>query len=117
MVSIKTFGEAAADITRTTTTFRPGNYGLDFQPRLLFINRQLLQGRMSDADIAALGGPDASGIPSAPAGGGSVPVPPPRFNNPVLSGGQVTITWTGTGTLLESTDLINWATVPGNPTS
>jgi len=38
VVSIKTFGEAAADITRTTTTFRPGNYGLDFQPRLLFIN-------------------------------------------------------------------------------
>jgi len=72
---------------------------------------------MSDADIAALGGPDASGIPSAPAGGGTVPVTPARFNNPVLSGGQVTITWTGTGTLLESTDLINWATVPGNPTS
>ena len=70
---------------------------------------------MSDEDIAALGGPDASGIPSAPAGGGTVP--PPRFNNPVLSGGQVTITWTGIGTLLESTDLINWATVPGNPTS
>jgi len=58
---------------------------------------QIREGRMSDADIAALGGPDASGIPSAPAGGGSVPVPPPRFNNPVLSFGQVTITWTGTG--------------------
>ena len=78
---------------------------------------QIREGRMSDADIAALGGPDASGIPSAPAGGGSVPVPPPRFNNPVLSGGQVTITWIGTGMLLESTNLINWATVPGNPTS
>jgi len=78
---------------------------------------QIREGRMSDTDIAALGGPDASGIPSAPAGGGSVPVPPPRFNNPVLSFGQVTITWTGTGTLFESTNLIYWATVPGNPTS
>ena len=78
---------------------------------------QIREGRMSDADIAALGGPDASGIPSAPAGGGVLPVPPPRFNNPVLSGGQVTITWTGTGILWESTNLINWSTVPGNPPS
>ena len=78
---------------------------------------QIREGRMSDADIAALGGPDANGIPSAPAGGGFAPVPRPQFNKPVLSGGQVTITWTGTGTLLESTNLINWATVPGNPTS
>jgi hypothetical protein len=79
---------------------------------------QIREGRMTDADIAALGGPDASGIPSAPAGGGSVSLPaPPQFNNPVLSAGQVTITWTGTGTLLESTNLISWAIVPGNPTS
>ena len=76
---------------------------------------QIREGRMSDADIAALGGPDANGIPSAPAG--SVTVPPPKFNKPVLSGGQITITWSGTGTLLESTDLINWTPVPGNPTS
>lgn len=70
---------------------------------------------MSDADIAALGGPDASGIPSAPAGGGTVP--PPLFNKPVFSGGQLTITWSGTGTLLESTNLTNFTPVPGNPTS
>jgi len=76
---------------------------------------QIREGRMSDEEILALGGPDASGIPGAPAGGGTVP--PPKFNNPVLSGGQVTITWTGTGTLLESTNLVNWTLVPGNPTS
>ena len=78
---------------------------------------QIREGRMSDADIAALGGPNASGIPSAPAGGGFVPVPPPLFNNPVLSGGMVTIAWTGTGTLLESTNLVIFTAVPGNPTS
>jgi len=79
---------------------------------------QIREGRMSDADIAALGGPDASGIPSAPAGGGSSLLPlPPLFDKPVLSGGQVTITWTGTGTLSESTNLTSWAAVPGNPAS
>jgi len=31
--------------------------------------------------------------------------------------GQVTISWTGTGTLQESTNLANWTLVPGNPTS
>ena len=70
---------------------------------------------MSDAEIAALGGPDASGIPSAPVG--AAPVPPPLFNKPVLTGGMVTISWTGAGTLLESTNLINFTAVPGNPTS
>ena len=42
---------------------------------------------------------------------------PPQFYPPVFSGGQVTLTWTGTGTLLESTDLINWTPVAGNPAS
>ncbi len=42
---------------------------------------------------------------------------PPQFYPPVFSGGQVTLTWTGTGMLLESTDLINWTPVAGNPAS
>ena len=70
---------------------------------------------MSDADIAALGGADANGIIAAPAGAGLVP--PPKFNSPVVGSGQVTITWTGGGTLQESTNLLNWTAVPGNPTS
>jgi hypothetical protein len=41
----------------------------------------------------------------------------PQFYPPVIVGGQVTLTWTGTGTLLESTDLVNWTPVSGNPPS
>jgi hypothetical protein len=46
-----------------------------------------------------------------------LPLPAPRFNAPVLSNGQLTLSWTGTGTLLESSDLVNWSPVAGNPTS
>ena len=42
---------------------------------------------------------------------------PPQFYPTVSSGGQVTLSWTGTGTLLESTDLVNWTPVAGNPPS
>lgn len=45
------------------------------------------------------------------------PVPPPKFNPVVISGGQLTISWTGTGTLYESTNLADWAPVAGNPAS
>jgi hypothetical protein len=45
------------------------------------------------------------------------PVPPAVFNQPTLSGGQVTFTWEGSGTLQESTDLKTWTPVPGNPAS
>lgn len=45
----------------------------------------------------------------------------PQFNPPVLSNGQLTITWTGTGTLLQSTNVTlpmsQWTIVPGNPPS
>jgi len=41
----------------------------------------------------------------------------PQFYPPVLSGGQLTLTWTGNGTLLESTDLATWTPVAGNPPS
>jgi hypothetical protein len=45
------------------------------------------------------------------------PVPPPSFNAPVLSGGSLKISWTGTGTLYQSSDLKTWTPVPGNPAS
>jgi hypothetical protein len=48
---------------------------------------------------------------------GYAPLPAPRFNPPVIAGGQVTLTWTGVGTLQESTDFASWTPVPGNPTS
>ncbi len=44
-------------------------------------------------------------------------IPPPRFNAPTLASGKVTLTWTGAGTLEESTDLKTWTAVPGNPVS
>jgi hypothetical protein len=44
-------------------------------------------------------------------------VPAPRFNPPVLAGNQITISWTGGGTLLESVDMGAWTPVAGNPAS
>ena len=45
----------------------------------------------------------------------------PKFNAPVLSNGVLTISWTGTGTLLQTTNVAlpmsQWTTVPGHPTS
>jgi hypothetical protein len=46
---------------------------------------------------------------------------PPAFKPPTVSNGQVTISWTGVATLLQSTNvalpLSQWTPVPGNPTS
>jgi hypothetical protein len=42
---------------------------------------------------------------------------PPQFLPVVHSGGQITLTWTGVGTLLQSSDLISWTPVAGNPGS
>jgi hypothetical protein len=45
--------------------------------------------------------------------------PPPRFNPPVLSGSQLTITWTGSGTAQEATNLTgnasDWSNVSPPP--
>jgi len=42
---------------------------------------------------------------------------PPRLNAPVLAGGNLTISWTGGGTLQESADLKSWTPVAGSPSS
>jgi len=43
-----------------------------------------------------------------------IPVEPgdATFAAPVIANGQVTLSWTGTGTLQESTDLVNWGPSP-----
>jgi hypothetical protein len=45
----------------------------------------------------------------------NAPVSAPRFNTVVRNAGQLTISWTGSGILQESSDLRNWAPVAGNP--
>ena len=43
------------------------------------------------------------------------PVPAARFNPTVIQNGQVTISWSGDGTLQQSPDLVTWTAVQGNP--
>ena len=44
------------------------------------------------------------------------PVAAPKFGSVVLSGGNLTINWSGyQGTVEVSSNLVNWAPVPGNP--
>lgn len=45
------------------------------------------------------------------------PVPAPRFTGTTLVGNKLTLTWTGSGVLYESTNFTNWSIVPGNPVS
>ena len=81
---------------------------------------QVRDGRMSDEDVAALGGADAAGIPSAAIGAvAAVVVPPTR---PALSvsgnGLNLSISWdaAASGFVLESTDALktpNWTAVSG----
>ncbi len=82
---------------------------------------QIREGRMSDEEIAALGGPSAAGIPSAsigviPSGG---PAPEPPKITAVQSGASLTLSWPATAAefTLESTDSftvpVTWTTVPG----
>jgi len=43
----------------------------------------------------------------------------PKFNAPVFSSGHLTLSWTGQGTLMQSTNVAlpfsQWTPVPGNP--
>jgi hypothetical protein len=41
---------------------------------------------------------------------------PPQFSSPVLTNGTLTLNWSGyLGIIQQSTDLLNWTNVPGNP--
>ena len=44
-------------------------------------------------------------------------LPAPVFGQPVVSSGNITITWSGLGKLQESTDTKTWSDVAGNPAS
>ena len=46
-------------------------------------------------------------------------LPAPQFSAPQFNSGtgQLTIAWTGAGTLEQSDNLVTWTPVPGNPTS
>jgi len=65
-----------------------------------------------DATAAAALRPIPGSILSAYA-----PVTAPRFNTVVRNGNQLTISWTGSGTLQESSNLTTWTPVAGNPGS
>ncbi len=65
----------------------------------------------SAASLQPISGSVLSGYASVPQGGDL------RFNAPTISSGQVSFTWSGTGTLQQSTDLKTWTAVAGNPPS
>jgi hypothetical protein len=66
------------------------------------------------------GGRPTNGIPSINVGSYSRG-PAPAFSTPVVSGGNTTISWTGLGRLMQSSNvalpLLQWTAVPGNPSS
>ena len=100
----------------TVLLFADGD-GDDHDATVYVDSIQVSVGKRSDAYMEALGGPSGSGIPvyvEAPATS-----LPPEFNEPTYSNGELTITWTGTGTLLQSTNVAlpmsQWTVVPGNP--
>jgi hypothetical protein len=81
---------------------------------------QIREGRMSDEEIEALGGPDAAGIPSASIGAVASVTPPPAAAPRIkvaVSGLNLTISWdaSATGFALESTDALggSWTAVSG----
>ena len=101
----------------TVLLFADGD-GDDHDATVYVDSIQVSAGKRSDAYMEALGGPSGSGIPVYVAAVETPPAPP-AFNPPTYSNGQLTITWSGTGTLLESTNVAlpmsQWTPVPGNP--
>jgi len=88
-----------------------------------FVNAiQVREGRMSDEEVAALGGPDAGGIPSASIGSAISLTQPPPPAPPTLSvrrnGNNLTLLWdaAATGFTIESTSSLTnptWQPVSG----
>ena len=81
---------------------------------------QVREGRMSDEEVAALGGADAGGIPAASIGAAAISAPPPLPRLGVsLAGASLTISWdaSATGFTLESvsnlTAPVTWNPVQG----
>jgi hypothetical protein len=68
--------------------------------------------RMGDQPAASTLQPIAAQFLSAFA-----PASRPELTATAGAAGMVIITWTGSGTLQESSNLITWTDVPGNPTS
>jgi hypothetical protein len=101
----------------TVLLFADGD-GDDHDQTVYVDSIQVSVGKRSDAYMEALGGPSGTGIPVYVA---VAQAQPPQFNPPVFSNGQLTITWTGTATLLESTNVAlpmsQWTPVPGSPSS
>ena len=100
----------------TVLLFADGD-GDDHDATVYVDSIQVSVGKRSDAYMEALGGPSGRGIPVYVAT--TVTPTAPEFNEPTYSNGQLTITWTGTGTLLESTNVTlpmsQWILVPGSP--
>ncbi|HVY70595.1 MAG TPA: LamG domain-containing protein, partial [Verrucomicrobiae bacterium] len=93
--------------------------GHDNEVTTLYVNSvQIRSGKLSDDDAAALGGPQASGIPMAiPTGGGTPVTTQPKLKISV-SEAKLTISWdaTVTGFTLESTTSLispTWTAVTG----
>ena len=63
--------------------------------------------KLSDAYMQALGGPSATGIPQVMPTAPTVPVPLTIVNN---GNGTVTLSWPGTGWILQSKSGLNAAT-------
>ncbi|GEM_PF-875245 len=78
---------------------------------------QVREGRMSDEEIAALGGPDPDGIPAAAIGAAAASAPPTRPQlKHARSGANLTLSWDGAGFTLESTPTLtnpSWSAVAG----
>lgn len=91
--------------------------GDDNEQSSAYINTiQIREGRMSEEEIAALGGPSADGIPMASAGNGG-PQPPGIRLTIARNGTDVTISWpeTAVGHVLEVTDDLGkpaWTQMP-----
>jgi hypothetical protein len=85
--------------------------------REMWVNAiQIREGRLSNAEIEALGGPTATGIPIV-IEGVAAPVEPPVLQIARNANGSITLSWTSTAVfVLESKERLTdatWTEVPG----